>query len=90
MYAIPIICSEDLVTSAAFLSSNKNKIAIHLVNKGATRNATITGIPKRINELKIYITNKEKSFESYKTVPVRNGIVSIELERASFISLMSK
>ncbi len=90
VYAIPIICSEDLVTSAAFLSSNKNKIAIHLVNKGATRNATITGIPKRINELKIYITNKEKSFESYKTVPVRNGIVSIELEGASFISLMSK
>ncbi len=90
LYATPIISSEKLVTTAAFLSSRKNKLAIHLVNKGATRNATISGIPQRIKQLRVYTTNKEKSFESSKTVPVRNGTVSVELEGASFISLMSR
>ncbi len=90
VYAIPIISNEELVTSAAFLSSKKNKMAIHLVNKGATRKATLSGIPDRIRELTIFITNKQKSFEKFKTVPVQNGVISVELEGASFISLMSK
>ena len=90
LYAIPIISSEELVTSSAFINSRKNKIAIHMVNKGATRNTSISGIPQRVKELKIYTTNKDKSFESVETVPVRNGTVSLELEGASFVSLMSK
>lgn len=90
LYTIPITSSDDLVTSASFLNSRKNSIAIHLVNKGATRNATITGIPKGIKQLKVYLTNKEKSFENNKSVPVQNGIALVELKGASFISLMSK
>ncbi|MGB6150871.1 MAG: hypothetical protein WBG48_02665 [Pricia sp.] len=87
--AIPIISNEELVTSAAFINSKKNKIAIHLVNKGASRNTSISGIPQRIRELRMYTTNKKKSFESIKTVPVRNGVVSLELEGASFVTLMN-
>ncbi|MBO0322208.1 hypothetical protein J0X14_07865 [Muricauda sp. CAU 1633] len=89
LQAIPITSSEDLVTPAAFLSSRKNKLAVHLVNKGATRNATITGIPNRIKRLKIYTTNQEKSFETIRTVSVRNGLAIVELEGASFISLIN-
>ena len=89
LYAIPIISDEELVTSAAYINSRKNKIAIHLVNKGASRNTSISGIPQRIKELRVYITNKKKFFESVKTVPVSNGVVSLELEGASFVTLMN-
>ncbi|WP_318310184.1 hypothetical protein [Flagellimonas crocea] len=88
LQAIPITSSEDLVTPAAFISTRKNKLAIHLVNKGATRNATITGIPNRIKRLKVFTTNQEKSYETTKTIPVRNGSALLELEGASFISLI--
>ena len=90
LYAIPIISGDELVTSAAFINPRKNNMAIHMVNKGATRTASISGIPQRIKELRVFTTNKNKSFESIKIVPVRNGTVSLELEGASFITLMSE
>lgn len=90
LLAIPITSSENLVTTAAFISSRKNKMAIHLVNKGAKRSGTIKGIPNRIKRLEVYITNKEKSFEYLGTVPVNNGVAVVELQGASFISLIDK
>ena len=88
--AIPITSEQKLLTSAAFVNSRQNKMAIHLVNKGATRSGTIKGIPNRIRHLEVYVTNKEKSFESIGTVPVDNGVAVVELQGASFISLINK
>ena len=88
--AIPITSEQKLLTSAAFVNSRHNKMAIHLVNKGATRSGTIKGIPNRIRRLEVYVTNKEKSFESVGTVPVDHGVAVVELQGASFISLINK
>ena len=89
LYAIPITTSNKVVTCAAFTNSRKNNFAVHLVNKGADRNAIITGFPKRLKKIKVYTTNKDKSFEGTDIIPVIDGRISIQLEGASFISLMT-
>ena len=88
--AIPISSKQKLLTAAAYVNSKKNKMAIHMVNKGATRRGTINGIPNRIRRLEVYVTNQEKSFESIGTVPVINGAAVVELQGASFISLINR
>ena len=89
LYAIPITTSNKVVTCAAFTNSRKNNFAVHLVNKGADRNAIITGFPKRLKKIRVYTTNKDKSFERADIIPVIDGRISIQLEGASFISLMT-
>ena len=89
LYAIPITTSNKVVTCAAFTNSRKSNFAVHLVNKGADRNAIITGFPKRLKKIKVYTTNKDKSFEGTDIIPVIDGRISIQLEGASFISLMT-
>ncbi len=89
VFSIPSKSDNDWITSAAFLNKQKSKIAIHLVNKGATRNITIEGIPNRIKRVKMYKTNTQKSYEHSETIPVVDGSITLSLEGASYISLIN-
>jgi hypothetical protein len=90
LFAIPINKDKEAVTAAAFGDKSKGSYAIHLVNKGATRNVKLTGLPDSVNNMEIYLTNKENSYKKTKTVEVKNGEVNFELEGASYVSLFSK
>ncbi|SFZ91901.1 hypothetical protein SAMN05428642_102419 [Flaviramulus basaltis] len=90
LFAIPITTTHDAVTCAALGDASKGNYVIHLVNKGATRIANLTGLPLKIKSAEVYVTNIQKSYQKVKTVPVKNGELSVELEGASFISLFAK
>ncbi|WP_029033830.1 hypothetical protein [Salinimicrobium terrae] len=89
VFAIPITADKDEVTAAAFGDQSKGNYTIHLVNRGATRNVDLTGIPSTVKSMDLYITNKNSGFEKVKSVPVKNGNAKFLLEGASYVSLFS-
>lgn len=90
LYALPITTSNDAITAAAYGDKEKGIYAIHLVNKGATRKVTITGLPKEVSKMKVFLTNKEKSNELMETLSVRNGSITLQLQGAGFTSLVTE
>ncbi|MDT0645107.1 hypothetical protein RM545_00250 [Zunongwangia sp. F260] len=90
LFAIPINKDKEAVTAAAFGDKSKGSYAIHLVNKGATRDVKLTGLPNSVKNLDVYLTNKENSYKKTKTVEVKNGEVNFKLEGASYVSLFSQ
>ncbi|MDT0687176.1 hypothetical protein [Autumnicola psychrophila] len=90
LFAIPINKDKETVTAAAFGDKSKGSYAIHLVNKGATRDVNLTGLPDSVNNMKIYLTNRENSYKKIRTIEVKNGEVNFELEGASYVSLFSE
>ncbi|ULC60801.1 hypothetical protein MBM09_07325 [Flaviramulus sp. BrNp1-15] len=90
LFAIPITTSHDAITCAALGNVSTGDYVIHLVNKGATRMANLTGLPLHVESVEVYVTNIEKSYQKIKTILVKNGELSVEIEGASFISLFAK
>jgi hypothetical protein len=90
LQAVPISGDAKDISVAALGDDQKGIYAIHLVNNGASREITIKGIPKKISQFKIFITDKNRDMEEEKNVPVENGEATFTLKQASFTSLFSK
>jgi hypothetical protein len=90
LQAVPISGDAKDISVAALGDDQKGIYAIHLVNNGASRGITIKGIPKKISQFKIFVTDKNRDMEEEKNVPVENGEATFTLKQASFTSLFSK
>ena len=90
LFYIPVTVNKKGVRAAALGDKSKGKYVLHLVNKGATRNVKLTGLPKELNTMHLYITNRDASFKKLKNVKVQAGNAEFELEGASYISLFSQ
>lgn len=89
LFALPVTSNKPDVSCAA-LGDNKRRIyAIHLVNNGATRQVELSGLPKKVKALQIYITDSERGMVKGKKVTVSNGKAIFTLEAATFTSLMT-
>lgn len=89
LYALPVTLDKPNVTVAALGNRETGEYVIHLVNKGATRNVKLSGLPSGVESLVLYFTNKNNSFKEQKTIKVSNGKANFLLEGASFSSLLS-
>ncbi len=89
-YSIPVVCEGKNINSAAFKTTNNQFFTLHIVNKGAAREGIVKGVPSSIKKLEVFVTNGEKSNKKVKTVNVKNGTASFNLEGASYITLMGK
>jgi hypothetical protein len=88
--AISIQGDASNISVSALGDNEKGIYAIHLVNNGATRSVTITGVPKKIKSLRIFVTDQNRNMKAGKRIPVTNGIARFTLEKTSFISLFSE
>jgi len=86
---MPINSDHEMVTSAALGDNDDGIYAIHLVNNGATREATISGLPDGVTELRIFTSNTETDMEEGTPVQVQDGRATFTLEATSFVSLMT-
>jgi|GEM_PF-1553600 len=75
--------------SNIFGDHDEGMYAIHLVNNGATREATISGLPDGVSELRIFTTNTETDMEEGSPVQLQDGRTTFKLEITSFVSLMT-
>jgi hypothetical protein len=78
------------VSCAALGDKAKNDLVFHLVNNGPTRGATLSGLPKTIHSLKMYVTDQSRSMKKERSIRVSNGVARFKLYQTSFISLFSE
>jgi hypothetical protein len=88
-FALSLTSNSASVTCAAFGDIANGVYAVHLVNNGATRSATLAGLPTELRQLRIYVTDGERGMKEGKRVPVINGKAQFMLEAASFTTLIT-
>ncbi len=89
-FSLPFTCSQADVNGAVFGNLSRGEYAVHLVNNGASREATIKGLPESLKEIKAYVTNSTTGMEEIKIVKHENGMLRVELPPISFITLIVK
>ncbi len=88
LYAMPIEADTENVICAALGDNEKGLYTIHVVNNGATRQATIKGLPAETEWMRIYTTNKKRNMSQGRRIRVRDGEAMFFAEANSFITLL--
>jgi hypothetical protein len=83
--ALPITCDNPKVISCAF--ADHGAWVVHLVNNGAARTATVSGLPGDVNEMRILVTDHRRGMQETGRVPVVQGTVELPMDAMSFTSL---
>jgi hypothetical protein len=61
---------------------------VHLVNNGAARKATVSGLPTGVKEMRVFVTDSRRGMKETGRVPVVHGKVKLPLDAMSFTSLV--
>ncbi|MEX0719817.1 MAG: hypothetical protein WD059_04055 [Balneolaceae bacterium] len=88
-FHLKVTNNSETITSTGFGDLSKGEYAVHVVNNGATRKATLSGIPEEIEELYLYITDQEWGMEQLENIPVQNRQATFTLNAWGFTSLFS-
>ncbi len=83
--AMQITCDNPKVISCAF--ADHGGCVVHLVNNGAARTATVSGLPAGIKEMRAFVTDSRRGMQEADRVPVVQGTVQLPLDGMSFTSL---
>jgi hypothetical protein len=83
--AVPITCDNPKVISCAFADHGAS--VVHLVNNGAARTATVSGLPAGVKEMRMFVTDRRRGMTESGRVPVVQGTVQLPLDAMSFTSL---
>jgi hypothetical protein len=83
--AVPISCDNPKVVSCAF--TDHGNCVVHLVNNGAARTATVSGLPAGVKEIRVIVTDSRSGMQETRSVPVVKGAVQLPLDAMSFTSL---
>jgi hypothetical protein len=83
--SVPITCNNTKVVSCAF--TDHGVPVVHLVNNGAARTATVSGLPAGVKEMRVFVTDGRRGMQETGRVPVVQGTVQLPLDAMSFTSL---
>lgn len=86
--AMPIVADRPLIACAGLGDNNRGTYAIHIVNNGAKRMATLSGLPDKVRSARVYLTNKKSNMKLAQTVEAKNGVVEFTLPAASYVSVI--
>ena len=90
LYGMAITTNSLYISCAAQGDNKKGIYAIHLVNNGATRTATVSGLPATVKQLHMYSTSKGLSMKESEPLHVVNGQVKFALNSESYTTLISE
>jgi hypothetical protein len=88
--AMPITSDRPNITCAALGNNGKRIYSIHLVNTGATREAVLKGLPKKLKTLRLFVTDKESAMKEGAPVLVASGEAHFTLGTGSYTTLVSE
>ncbi|MDR1557827.1 MAG: hypothetical protein LBS88_12495 [Tannerellaceae bacterium] len=86
-FALPFTCNKEEVNCAAFGNISRGEYAVHLVNNGAGRKATIRGLPAPA-DIKAYATNSSSDMQAIGSTKTADGSISLELPPAAFVTII--
>ena len=86
-FALPITCDRPRISCAAYGDLANGAYAVHIVNTGAARETTLSGLPAGMKELRAYVSDFERGMQEGPRVPVVDGKARFTLDAAAFTSL---
>jgi len=86
---LPVTCSKQPnVTCAAVGNIAEGVYTVHVVNQGATRSATISGVPEGVRQLRMWVTDADRGMQELEPVPVSGGKAQMALPATSYTTLI--
>ena len=85
---MPITCDRPRLTCAAAGDIANGVYAVHLVNTGASRQTTLTGLPAGLKELRIYVTDGQRGMKEGERIAVTDGSAKFLLEGGTFTTVI--
>jgi hypothetical protein len=89
VFYLPVTCGRPGLTCTAFGDPASGAYAVHVVNTGAARPATITGLPAETKELRLFVTDSNRGMAEGARIPVVDGKAQFTLDATSYTSLMT-
>ena len=86
-FHLPVACRRSDLSCAAFGDIANGAYAVHVVNDGAARPATLTGLPLGINELRTWVTDETRAMAEGPRILVSGGRAQLTLGAASFTTV---
>jgi hypothetical protein len=88
-FALPIACDRPRISCAAYGDIANGAYAVHIVNTGAARETTVSGLPAAVKELRSYVSDFQRGMQEGPRVPVMDGKARFTLDAAAFTSLFA-
>jgi hypothetical protein len=85
--AMNIEADSDQVLCAALGDTTRAQYVVHIVNNGAYRQATLTGLPSNARRAQVWVTNERRSMSRQGFAWIRDGVASFSMDSNSFITL---
>jgi O-glycosyl hydrolase len=86
---LPAQSSSALVLPAAAADPARSLITVHLVNNGASRPATLAGLPASVAQMSLYVTDEKRGMEKLDPVAVQNGSAHFTLPAQALTTLIN-
>lgn len=87
VFALPVEADRPEVYPAAFGNRANEDFTVHVVNNGAEREVTLTGLPHYVKKLRKVVTDEERGMKETGLINVENGRAEFTLDKVSFVSL---
>jgi hypothetical protein len=88
-FAIPVSCDrQPNLTCAAFGYIAGGVYTVHVVNNGAARTGTITGLPHGVHSLRLWVTDAANSMHEAGGFTVADGKADVPLAATSYTTVM--
>ena len=88
--ALPLTTDRPNLACAALGNRAKGVYALHLVNNGATRPVTLTGLPATVKNLRVFVTDKTRAVQEGPRLAVAKGTAHFTLEAGTYVTLESR
>ena len=87
-FSLPVKCNQPGIACAALGNIAEGAYTLHIVNNGATRAATVTGLPADVKQLRMWVTDAKRGMEESGRVSVADSKAQFTLEATSFTTLI--
>jgi O-glycosyl hydrolase len=87
-FSLPVACNGANLTCAGFGNIAEGIYTVHVVNNGAARQATLTGLPVGVKELRQWVTDSQRGMEEGARVPVADGKAELNLAATSYTTVI--
>src|ERR1017187_7564472 len=88
-FSLPVACDKQPnLTCAAFGNIAEGIYTVHVVNNGATRTATLKGLPPNVKELRLWVTDTQRNMQEADRIPVTDGKAQFPLAATSYTTVI--
>jgi hypothetical protein len=87
-FGLPVACNKPNLTCAAFGDIANDLYTVHMVNNGAARTATLSGLPPAVKRLRIWVTDSQRGMTEGDPIPVTGGKAEFKLDASSYTTVI--